>query len=55
MALVRYVGAPNHVGIIGDYRYGGLSFIHAYAPNRKVIEHRLDDKLRGQIIEVYRP
>lgn len=31
---------PAHMGILGDYRHGGLSLIHA-ANNRGVIEHRL--------------
>jgi|SRR6185312_7813067 len=46
----------SHVGILGDYRYGGLSLIHTYAlGERKVIEHRLDDEWAGYIFEVYRP
>ena len=32
---------PHHVGIIGDYRHGGLSLIHADNVSRKVIEQRL--------------
>jgi hypothetical protein len=28
---------------VGDYALGGLSLIHASAPARRVIEHRLDD------------
>lgn len=31
---------PAHMGILGDYRHGGLSLIHA-ANGRGVIEHRL--------------
>ena len=48
-------GAPSHVGILGDYMYGGLSLIHSFALIRKVVEHRLDDEWRGYIVEVYRP
>ena len=48
-------GEPSHVGILGDYLYGGLSLIHAYAKTREVVEHRLDDEWRGRITEVYRP
>jgi len=47
--------APNHVGIIGDYVYGGLSLIHAFAPNGQVIETRLDDDMRAKLVEVFRP
>jgi hypothetical protein len=48
-------GEPAHVGILGDYRYGGLSLIHAYAKTRDVVEHRLDEEWALRIAEVYRP
>lgn len=32
---------PQHMGIVGDYRHGGLSLIHAASHQRRVIEHRL--------------
>lgn len=38
VAFDRY---PQHVGIIGDYRHGGLSIIHAHNKSGKVIETRL--------------
>lgn len=53
VALISYDAAPNHVGIVADYLYGGFSIIHAHAPSRKVIEHRLDERLR--VMEIYRP
>jgi NlpC/P60 family putative phage cell wall peptidase len=35
-------GVPHHMGIVGDYRHGGLSFIHAEGYRQKrVIETRL--------------
>lgn len=43
----------NHVGIIAEHD-GYLTMIHAHAPDRKVIETRLDDAWRGKIAEVYR-
>lgn len=43
----------NHVGIIAEHD-GYLTMIHAHAPDRKVIETRLDDVWRGKIVEVYR-
>lgn len=46
---------PSHVGILGDYLYGGFSLIHAYAKVREVVEHRLDDAWAGYVTEVYRP
>ena len=32
---------PQHVGVVGDYRHGGLSIIHAAGKHKKVIETRL--------------
>lgn len=32
---------PQHMGILGDYRHGGLSFIHASSSAGRVIETRL--------------
>lgn len=32
---------PQHVGILGDYRHGGFSIIHAAMPPGRVIETRL--------------
>jgi len=32
---------PQHMGILGDYRHGGLSIIHASAKAGRVIETRL--------------
>lgn len=40
--VVRFGATPHHVGLLGDYRHGGLSIIHAENDrHRKVIEHRL--------------
>jgi cell wall-associated NlpC family hydrolase len=40
--VVRYGATPHHVGVLGAYRHGGLSMIHAENDrHRKVIEHRL--------------
>jgi cell wall-associated NlpC family hydrolase len=47
---------PQHLAILADYAnaVGELSMIHAYAPLRKVVEHRLDETWRGRIAGVYR-
>lgn len=57
-------GQPTHVGIVGDYKYGGFSLIHAFnaaRPTSRVVEHRLDDTLwlprvvaSFRLIEAYR-
>ena len=41
--VVALGGEPQHMGILGDYRHGGLSLIHAAAVSRpaRVIETRL--------------
>jgi len=53
LAVFRFDGHPKHVGFIGDYLHGGLSLIHAYAINRKVVEHRLDDAWRARIVALF--
>ena len=32
---------PQHFGVVGDYRHGGLSLVHAHSPSQRVIETRL--------------
>lgn len=52
--LLRVDGLAQHVGIVGDYAGGELSLIHAYAPARAVVEHRLDGQWQGQIEAAFR-
>lgn len=48
VAVMRF-GSNRHIGIFGDYQYGGLTLIHAYTAARRVVEHRFtDDWLRSQ-------
>lgn len=56
IALLRWPNneQPSHVGIIANYRYGGLSLIHSYSLI-SVTEHRIDNKWKNMIVEVYRP
>lgn len=46
-------GRQRHMGIIGR-NANGLTLIHAYLPNRKVVEVRLDDAWRSKVIAAYR-
>lgn len=39
--MVRFDTHPQHLGILGDYRHGGLSIIHASGNAGSVIETRL--------------
>lgn len=42
LVVVRWTGAPQHVGVVSDGRNGGLSMIHAdNVRARRVVEHRL--------------
>lgn len=52
--VVLGFGRQRHMAIIGDYPSGGLSLIHAYLPNRKVVEQRLDDVWAGRILAAFR-
>jgi cell wall-associated NlpC family hydrolase len=55
IVLMRFQGEPCHLAILGDYLYGGLSLIHAYAMVKKCIEHRLDAEWTSYIVEAFRP
>ena len=41
--LVQTDGIVRHMAIVADCVYGGFSIIHAWLPNRRVVECRLDD------------
>jgi cell wall-associated NlpC family hydrolase len=47
-------GPSRHIGIIGDYIYGGLSIIHTDSVVGRVVEHPFDDKWRRRVRKVYR-
>lgn len=38
IVLFKISEHPQHLAILGDYRFGGLSLIHAYSPAGEVIE-----------------
>jgi hypothetical protein len=45
----------RHIGIVGDYVFGGLSLIHAYAlAPRRVVETRLDEKWLARMRGAFR-
>jgi len=41
VVVVSFDRDPQHLGIVGDYRHGGLSIIHAASQAGRVIETRL--------------
>lgn len=55
IVTMQWTGRPQHVGIVTDYRYGGLGLIHAEIANGRVIEHRLADPWPRRVIEGFRP
>lgn len=54
--LFRIDESARHLAIVSDYPPGGsgLGIIHAYAPARAVVEHRLDECWKKRIVAVYR-
>jgi cell wall-associated NlpC family hydrolase len=42
IAVFDFGQGPQHVGILGDYKGGKLSLIHADMIRGRVVEHRLD-------------
>lgn len=41
VVVVSFDREPQHFGLVGDYRHGGLSVIHAHSVAGEVIETRL--------------
>lgn len=54
MVALRVGLQPHHVGVIGDYRHGGLSLIHGNSKAGCVTEHRLTPAWVAAIVELYR-
>jgi cell wall-associated NlpC family hydrolase len=46
--MVFGLGDSRHMGIVGDYKHGGLSLIHAYLAVRMVVETRIDEEWRAR-------
>lgn len=57
VAVIAWKQYPQHLGIVGDYLYGGLSLIHAYSGpggGGKVIEHRMAPTIMEKLVSAYR-
>ncbi len=54
IALFALDGQPQHLAILTSYAPDVLGMIHAYAPARKVVEHRLDESWRKNLVSLYR-
>lgn len=54
VALFTLDAMPQHLAILSDYAPTGvLGMIHAYAPARAVVEHRLDEHWQKNIVCLY--
>jgi NlpC/P60 family putative phage cell wall peptidase len=53
LALFSVRDNPQHLAILTDYE-GTLGMIHAYAPARRVVEHRLDADWNSRLVKVFR-
>lgn len=54
VVVVAFDKDPQHLGILGDYRHGGLSIIHAAQKPGRVIETRLMFSPAMKFVAVYR-
>ena len=52
VVLIQTASEPHHMGILVDYRQG-LGIVHALKARGKVVEHRLDSRLRRSIVAAY--
>ena len=52
--LMRFADEPQHLGIVADYRNGGLSIVHALSRVGSVVEHRLGGLWTWRIVGAYR-
>jgi len=54
VVLLTVEGRAQHLALVSDYpQPQALGMIHAYAGARRVVEHRLDDAWRQQIVQSY--
>lgn len=55
LVWMRIDQEPQHLGVLGDYKYGGLSLIHATngIGRDQVVEHRLDDVWLTRIVAAW--
>lgn len=55
VALFHIQKRPQHMAIISDYpAEGAFGMIHAYAPQKRVVEHRFDESWQERLHSLYR-
>lgn len=52
--LLRVRKEPQHLAIVADYKYGGLSIIHSTSDIGRVVEHRFDVAVKKKIVAAYK-
>lgn len=54
--LVRWGRAPQHLGIVAEHHFGGLSMIHAHGSEGRggVVEQTLDAAMQARVVACYR-
>jgi NlpC/P60 family putative phage cell wall peptidase len=53
VVMMHFGPDPQHLGIVADYRHGGLSIVHALSTVGYVVEHRLAPAWRSRISNAY--
>jgi NlpC/P60 family putative phage cell wall peptidase len=53
VVLIDFGVEPQHLGVLADYRHGGLSIVHAMARPPRVAEHRLDPRWRDRVVDAF--
>ena len=54
LLMMCFEKEPQHLAIVANYLYGGLSIIHALGDVGRVCEHRLTPEWRRRIVQAYR-
>jgi len=54
VVLFKMAQIPQHVAIVGNYKYGGLSLIHCYQKMGRMVEHRFAGIWRRRLAQAYR-
>lgn len=52
IGLFKIDGSARHLALFGE-KDGALTLIHAYAPARKVVEHRFDESWQTRLVAVF--
>jgi cell wall-associated NlpC family hydrolase len=53
VVLIDFGLEPQHLGVLADYRHGGISIVHAMVRPPRVSEHRIDARWRGRVVDAF--